>query len=282
MARKIVITSGKGGVGKTTVCANLGMALAKLGKRVCLVDVDIGLNNLDVVTGVENKIVFDIVDVIQNRCRIKQALVQDLNQPNLFIMPSAHSYNKSQVTAENVKRVSDGLNDYFDFVLIDCPAGIDEPFKRAVCGADEALVVVTPHLSSMRDADKVMLMLGNFNIKDFSIVINRVRGDMILDKEMLDCKKIAEVLDARLSGIIPEDDAITTFLSVGRTVNRGCNSFEAFSLLAKNILGETTKVFDCTERYKGLSGFFKRIILKKVIYEVGSKISFENRKNVKI
>ena len=184
MARKIVITSGKGGVGKTTVCANLGMALAKLGKRVCLVDVDIGLNNLDVVTGVENKIVFDIVDVIQNRCRIKQALVQDLNQPNLFIMPSAHSYNKSQVTAENVKRVIDGLNDYFDFVLIDCPAGIDEPFKRAVCGADEALVVVTPHLSSMRDADKVMLMLGNFNIKDFSIVINRVRGDMILDKEM--------------------------------------------------------------------------------------------------
>ncbi len=264
MARKIVLTSGKGGVGKTTICANLGVALAKLGKRVCLVDVDIGLNNLDVVTGVENKIVFDIVDVIQNRCRIKQALVQDLNQPNLFIMPSAHSYNKSQVTAENVRKVIEGLNDYFDFVLIDCPAGIDEPFKRAVCGADEAIVVVTPHLSSLRDADKVLLMLGNFNIKDYSIVINRVRGDMILDKEMLDCKKISEILDARLSGIIPEDDAITTFLSVGRTVNRACNSYEAFSLLAKNILGETTKVFDCTEKYKGFTGFFKRMILKKV------------------
>ena len=264
MARKIVITSGKGGVGKTTICANLGVSLAKLGKRICLVDVDIGLNNLDVVTGVENKIVFDLVDVIQNRCRIKQALVQDLNQPNLFIMPSAHSYNKSQVTAENVKRVIDGLNDYFDFVLIDCPAGIDEPFKRAVFGADEAIVVVTPHLSSLRDADKVLLMLGNFNIKDYSIVINRVRGDMILDKEMLDCKKIAEILDTRLSGIIPEDDSITTFLSVGRTVNRACNSYEAFSLLAKNILGETTKVFDCTEKYKGFTGFFKRIILKKV------------------
>lgn len=201
MARKIVLTSGKGGVGKTTICANLGVALARLGKRVCLVDVDIGLNNLDVVTGVENKIVFDLVDVIQNKCRIKQALVQDLNQPNLFIMPSAHSYNKSQVTAENVKRVIDGLNDYFDFVLIDCPAGIDEPFERAVCGADEAIVVVTPHLSSLRDADKVLLMLGNFNIKDYSIVINRVRGDMILDKEMIDCKKLLKywMLDFRES-----------------------------------------------------------------------------------
>ncbi len=264
MARKIVLTSGKGGVGKTTICANLGVALARLNKRVVLVDVDIGLNNLDVVTGVENKIVYDIVDVIEGKCRIKQALIQDINFPNLYIMPSAHSYNKAQVTAENVKKVIEGLNDYFDFVLIDCPAGIDEPFKRAVGGADEALVVVTPHLSSLRDADKVLMILSSYDIKEYSLVVNRVRGDMVLYKEMIDCKKISELLDARLSGVIPEDDNITTFLSVGRTVNKSCESYEAFMMLAKNILGETNKVYDYTEKYRGLFGFFKRALRRKI------------------
>ncbi len=264
MARKIVITSGKGGVGKTTICANLGYALAKFNRRVVLVDVDIGLNNLDVVTGVENKIVFDIVDVIEGKCRTKQALIQDIDQPSLYIMPSAHSYNKAQVTAENVKRVVDTLDDYFDFVLIDCPAGIDEPFRRAVYGADEAIVVVTPHLSSMRDADKVLLMLSNFNIRDYSLVVNRVRGDMVIDKEMMNSNKIAEILDVRLSGIIPEDDSITTLLGVGKTVQKNCESYEAFSMLARNILGETDKLYDCTEKYRGIVGFFKRAIRKKV------------------
>ena len=239
MARKIVITSGKGGVGKTTICANLGVALARLNQRVVLVDVDIGLNNLDVVTGIENKIVYDIVDVIENKCRIKQALVQDLNYPNLYILPSAHSYNKSQVTAENVKKVIDNLNDVFDFVLIDCPAGIDEPFKRAVCGADEAIVVVTPHLSSLRDADKVLMMLTGFNLDSVSLVVNRVRGDMILDKEMLDSNKIAEILNVKLCGIIPEDDNIATFLGIGRCVNKNCESYLAFNILAKNISPES-------------------------------------------
>ncbi len=264
MARKIVITSGKGGVGKTTICANLGVALAKQNRRVVLVDVDIGLNNLDVVIGIENKIVFDIVDVIEGKCRARQALVQDLDNPNLYIMPSAHSYNKAQVTAENVKKVVDSLNDFFDFVLIDCPAGIDEPFKRAVSSADEALIVVTPHLSSMRDADKVLLMLSNFRINDCSLVINRVRGDLVLEKEMMDSRKIAEILDVRLSGIIPEDDSISTLLGIGKTVNRTCESFRAFHLLARNILGEEDSLFDCTEKYRGVLGFLKRSIRKKV------------------
>ena len=244
MARKIVITSGKGGVGKTTICANLGVMLAKLNKRVVLVDVDIGLNNLDVVTGIENKIVFDIVDVIENKCRLKQALIQDLNYPNLYIMPSAHSYNCSQVTSENVKKVIDGLNEYFDFILIDCPAGIDEPFKRAVSGADEALVVVTPHLSSLRDADKVLMVLNSYNITDISLIVNRVRGDMILDKEMLDANKIAELLNVKLCGIIPEDDNISVLLSLGRTVNRGCEAYSAFTILANNMFEDKKKLYD--------------------------------------
>ncbi len=264
MARKIVITSGKGGVGKTTICANLGVMLAKLNKRVVLVDVDIGLNNLDVVTGVENKIVFDIVDVIENRCRVKQALIQDINHPNLYIMPSAHSYNCSLVTSENVKRVIDALNDYFDFVLIDCPAGIDEPFKRAVCGADEALVVVTPHLSSLRDADKVLMILNSYNITDISLIVNRVRGDMILDKEMLDSEKIAELLKVKLCGIIPEDDNISVLLGVGKTVTRGCEAYSAFTMLANNLFEDKKKLYDCTLKYKGFLGFLKRAVRKKV------------------
>ena len=264
MARKVVITSGKGGVGKTTVCANLGVSLARLNQRVVLVDVDIGLNNLDVVMGVENKIVYDIVDVIENKCRIKQALIQDINYPNLYIMPSAHSYNKSQVTAENVKKVVEELDYLFDFVLIDCPAGIDEPFKRAVCGADEALVVVTPHLSSLRDADKVLMMLTNFDLNEVSLIVNRVRGDMILNKEMLDSEKIAELLNANLCGVIPEDDNIATFLSIGRTVNKNCDSFTAFNVLAKNMFEDSKKLFDCTEKYKGIMGFLKKLIRKKV------------------
>lgn len=264
MARKIVITSGKGGVGKTTICANLGVALARLNRRVVLVDVDLGLNNLDVVTGIENKIVYDIVDVIEGKCRVRQALVQDLNFPNLYIMPSAHSYNKSKVTKESVKLVVDSLSDFFDFILIDCPAGIDEPFSRAVFGADEALVVVTPHLSSLRDADKVLMLLGSYNISNYSLVVNRVRGDMVVDKEMIDAKKISQILSADLSGIIPEDDSITTFLSVGRFVNNSCESFIAFNLLAKHILGESKKLYDCTQKYKGFVGFFKRAIRRKV------------------
>ena len=264
MARKIVVTSGKGGVGKTTVCANLGVALARFNKRVALVDVDLGLNNLDVVMGVENKVVFDIVDVIENKCRANQALIQDINYPNLYIMPSAHSYNKSQVTAENVKKVVEMLDDLFDFVLIDCPAGIDEPFKRAIIGADEALIIATPHASSLRDADKVLMVLKNYNIQNVSLVVNRVRGDMVLNKEMIDSKKIAELLNANLIGTIPEDDSVAMLLCIGRTVNRDCESYTAFNMLAQNVLGCETKIFDCTEKYKGFWGFFKRTIRKRV------------------
>lgn len=264
MARKIVITSGKGGVGKTTICANLGMSLARKHKRVVLIDVDLGLNNLDVVMGVENKIVYDIVDVIENKCRVKQALIQDINYPNLYIMPSAHSYNKSQVTAENVKKVINALNDYFDFVLIDCPAGIDEPFKRAVYGADEAIVVVTPHLSSLRDADKSIMVLNSFNITEISLVVNRVRGDMILNNQMLDCKKISEILNTKLCGVIPEDDNISTSLSLGKTVTKDSESFLAFNILANNLFEDNKKLYDCTEKYKGIVGYFKRLLKKNI------------------
>ena len=265
MARKIVITSGKGGVGKTTICANLGLKLAGLGKRVVLLDVDIGLNNLDVVTGVENKIVFDVVDVIENKCRAKQALIQDLFQPNLYIMPSAHSYNKAQVTAENIKKVINTLEPFFDYVLIDCPAGVDEHFHRAVFCADEALVVVTPHISSLRDADKVIVLLGTYGIDNIKLVVNRVRGDLVLGKEMIDVPNISCLLKTEVIGVVPEDDEISIGNSFWQNnLSSRSTSTKAFQILAENINSGTKKMFDYTQKYKGLVGYFKRNLKRKI------------------
>lgn len=264
MARTIVITSGKGGVGKTSICANLGTTLASKGCRVVLIDVDIGLNNLDVVMGVENKVVFDIVDVIENKCRVKQALIQDFTYPNLYIMPSAQSYDKSCITVQNIKKVVEELDRVFDYVLIDCPAGIDMPFKRAVCCAKEALVVVTPHVSSLRDADKVISLLKTYNVNNIKLIINRIRGDMVLDKDMLGCSEISALLGVSLTGVVPEDDQITLASMYGSACTEGADSTRAFELLADNIINGTSKIYDCTKKYKGIIGYFKRSIKRRV------------------
>ena len=265
MARKIVITSGKGGVGKTTVCANLGLHLSKLNKRVVLIDVDIGLNNLDVITGIENKIVFDIVDVIEKRCRVKQALIQDVFQQNLYIMPSAHSYNKANITAENIKIVVEILDPFFDFVLIDCPAGVDEPFHRAVYGANEAILVVTPHISSIRDADKVASLLTSYNLNSVSLIINKARGDLMLDKEMISVSEIASTLSLDVLGVVPDDDEISVGNSFWHNnLSDKAISKKAFSYIAENLCFGTSKYYDCTKKYKGILGYFKRGI-KKIV-----------------
>ena len=264
MARIIVITSGKGGVGKTSICAHLGTALANKGKRVVLIDVDIGLNNLDVVMGVENKVVFDIVDVIQSKCRPKQALIQDFNCPNLYIMPSAQSYDKSAITISSIKAVVDELDPYFDYILLDCPAGIDIPFKRAVNCAKEAILVVTPHLSSIRDADKVLSILKTYNITNTGLIVNRIRGDMVLDNDMLSAVDIASLLNIQLLGVVPEDDKITLSSMFGDSLVDGADSSRAFELLADNITNGTSKIYDCTKKYRGIFGYIKRSIKRRV------------------
>lgn len=257
MARKIVITSGKGGVGKTTICANLGISLARQNKRVVMLDLDIGLNNLDLLMGVENKVTYDIVDVIDGLCRAKQALVQDIKYSNLYIMPSIHSYGKSRLTGENIVKVVEDLEDFFDFILIDSPAGIDAPFKRAVLGANEAIIVVTPHFPSIRDADKVVMLLNEFGVNIQGLVINRLRGDLVLNKEIIEPKKICEILNLELLGVIPEDDNLCF-------VNNKGESRIAFSMLAKNLIGDSKKIYDCTEKYRGFLGFLRRKIKKRV------------------
>ena len=262
MARRIVVTSGKGGVGKTTICASVGLKLAELGFRVVILDMDIGLNNLDVVMNIENDIEYDILDVLAGNCRLKQTLVQNKKHPNLYVLASTHMYDDAFITKEDIKNVVDKLAESFDYILLDCPAGVEDGFKRAVYSANEALVVVTPHISSVRDADKVLSILSNYELLEKYIVINRLRGDFVATSETLDVEEIVRFLRTKLIGVIPENDEIT----------KGCTildetSFEqnrAFSLLVENLHNGSKKIYDCSKKYRGFWGLIRRNIKRRV------------------
>ena len=263
MARVIVLTSGKGGVGKTTVTANLGMHLASKNYRVCLIDMDIGLNNLDVVMNMEERVLYTMIDVLENRCRLKEALVQDDCFPLLYILSSGGLNQNLTIGISQIKQVIQELSTTFDFVLIDCPAGIDAGFKRAVSCADEAIVITTPHLSSVRDADKVVTILSSYNIMNKRFVINRARGDLIQDKVMIDVYDIGKTLGIDFGGVIPEDDKIITSTSSDIKNHKiACN--RAFDILANNIIHNEKKMFDCTYKYKGFFGSIKKLIKRSV------------------
>lgn len=245
--KSIVITSGKGGVGKTTVTAFLGRALASLGNRVALIDADFGLNNLDVVLGLENRVVYDIADVIDNRCRVRQALVE-ADVRNLFLLPSAHGYIGERISAQNIKLVLNGLAVTFDYALVDCPAGIEAGFNRAVGACDCALVVTTPHISALRDANKVISLLSSYKIPP-TLVINRVRGDLLADGKIPGRKEIEDVLKTRVDGMIPETDGV---------YNRSVMPTKPFDQLARKIHYGTGEPTDPAESYRGFWGAIKR------------------------
>lgn len=263
MARVIVLTSGKGGVGKTTVTANLGMHLAENNYRVCLIDMDIGLNNLDVVMNLEGRVVYSILDVIEKRCRLREALVQDDTYPLLYLMSSGGLNHNLTVQLADIKKVINELQTMFDYVLIDCPAGIDAGFKRAVSIADEALVVITPHLSSIRDADKVITILSSYNIITKRFVVNRMRGDLVKDKLMFDVHDIGRVLNIDFGGVIPEDDYVIK-CSSDNIKNNKIAINRAFSLLAHNVITGDRKLFDCTYKYRGIIGGIKKLLRRSV------------------
>lgn len=263
MARVIVLTSGKGGVGKTTVTANLGMHLAKKNYRVCMLDMDIGLNNLDVVMNVEDRVVYTMMDVIENRCRVKEALIQDDNYPLLYILSSGGLNQNLTIQISQIKAVISSLKDTFDFILIDCPAGIDAGFKRAVSCADEAIVVTTPHLSSLRDADKVVTILSSYNIGRKRFVINRARGDLIQDKVMIDVYDIGKTLGIEFGGVIPEDDKIIN-ISSDNISNYKVAANRAFDILAENIITGAKRMYDCTYKYRGFIGSIKKLLKRSV------------------
>lgn len=262
MARKIVITSGKGGVGKTTITANLGNALASIGQRVVMLDVDFGLNNLDVVMGVENKVLYDLSDVLCGRCRVKQALIQDSRKKNLFVLPSGNLNALSSVTGQNIKLVIESLSTVFDYVLIDCPAGIDVGFHRAVSCADEAIVVTTPNLPCLRDVDKVIAITKTYKLKSIKLLVNRVRGDLIVGEKMMTPQDIQSLLKTDLIGILPEEDVV--FLSCGYGLPENSESNRAYRILANNVHKGSKKILNVTNKYSGFFGSIRRRLKKTI------------------
>ncbi len=263
MGEVIVITSGKGGVGKTTTTANLGAALALRGKKVALVDTDIGLRNLDVVMGLENRIVYDIVDVVEEKCKLRQALIKDKRFNELFLLPAAQTRDKSAINEEQMKELIGKLKDEFDYILIDCPAGIEQGFKNAIAGANRAIVVTTAEISAIRDADRIVGLLEASEIKDPELIINRIRPAMIKKGEMMDVEDIVDLLSIDLIGVVPDDEYIITQTNKGEPVviKEKAPSGKAYTEIARRILGENIDV-TIPGRKEGLfskmKGFFAK------------------------
>lgn len=239
-SRVIVITSGKGGVGKTTTTANLGTALAMMEKKVVLIDTDIGLRNLDVVMGLENRIVFDLVDVVNGHCKLKQALIKDKRFDSLYLLPAAQTKDKTAVTPHQVKNLCNELRKDFDVILVDCPAGIEQGFKNAIAGADQAIVVATPEISSVRDADRIIGLLEASGLKQSQLIINRIRSKMIKRGDMMDIDDIIDILSIELIGVVPEDESIVVSTNRGEPAVLEDNSKAggAYRRIARRIMGE--------------------------------------------
>ncbi|MFW6035521.1 MAG: septum site-determining protein MinD [Halothermotrichaceae bacterium] len=237
----IVVTSGKGGVGKTTTTANLGTALAMMDKSVCLIDADIGLRNLDVVMGLENRIVYDIVDVVEGNCRLEQALIRDKRHDNLFLLPAAQTRDKTAVTPYQMKELTDSLKENLDYVLVDSPAGIEQGFKNAISGADQAIIITTPEVSAVRDADRIIGLLETEGLRDPEVIVNRLRPDMVERGDMMDIDDMIEILAINLLGVVPEDENIVVSTNRGEPVvlkSDKSQAGSAFSNIARRIEGE--------------------------------------------
>ncbi|MCE5177403.1 MAG: septum site-determining protein MinD [Caldisericales bacterium] len=219
MGRSIVVTSGKGGVGKTTLTANLGYGLSLEGKKVVLVDTDIGLRNLDVILGLENRVVYDVVNVAEGTCELQQALVKDKRLgSSLFLLPAAQTRKKEDISNDQLKQIVTALKKAFDYVILDCPAGIEHGFNNAVNSADEAVVVVTPEVSSVRDADRVIGLLESAGVNDISLVVNRIKPEMVSSGEMMSVEDVLDILAVRLLGVIPEDRQVIVSTNKGEPI----------------------------------------------------------------
>lgn len=244
MGEVIVVTSGKGGVGKTTTTANLGTGLAKLGYSVVLVDTDIGLRNLDVVMGLENRIVYDIVDVTNGNCRLKQALIKDKRFEKMFLLPAAQTKEKTAVTEQQMIDLCRKLKEEYDFVIIDCPAGIEQGFKNAIAGAEKAVVVTTPEVAAVRDADRVIGLLEAAGIEDPQLLINRIRASMVKHGDMMDIDDIIDILAVDLLGVVPEDEMIVVSTNRGEpaVLDPHSKAGEAYRNISRRLTGEEVPI----------------------------------------
>jgi septum site-determining protein MinD len=258
--RVIVVTSGKGGVGKTTTTANVSFALAKAGFKVVAIDADIGLRNLDVVMGLENRVVYNFIDVIEGACRLPQALIRDKRVDNLFLLPAAQTRTKDAVNPEQMVDLCEMLKkEDFDFILIDSPAGIEGGFKNAAIGATEALVVTTPEIPSVRDADRIIGLLESMEKAPIRLVINRVKPKMVKEGEMLDVQDVLDVLAIELIGIVPDDESVVKSANRGEPLTSGDTSLasQAFTNIADRLLGKEVPFLNLNS-HEG-SGFFSGI-----------------------
>ena len=273
MSEVIVITSGKGGVGKTTTTANVGTGLAQLNKKVVLIDTDIGLRNLDVVMGLENRIVYNpvsythltlptICNVVEGNCKIKQALIKDKKYPELYLLPSAQTRDKTSVSPEQMKKLTDELREEFDYILLDCPAGIEQGFKNAIAGADRAIVVTTPEVSAIRDADRIIGLLEANEVKKTELIVNRLRMDMVKRGDMMSVEDVCDILAIPLLGAVPYDEHIVIATNQGEPlVGTDCLAGQAYSNICKRILGETVEFLNLEEKqtvFDKLKNLFKK------------------------
>lgn len=261
MGEVIVITSGKGGVGKTTTTANIGTGLAAMGYKVVLVDTDIGLRNLDVVLGLENRIVYDLVDVTQGNCRLKQALIKDKRFEGLHLLPAAQTKDKSAVTPEQMKELCGELKKEFDYVIIDCPAGIEQGFKNAIAGADRAIVVTTPEVSAVRDADRIIGLLEAAELNEPRLIINRLRPHMVKRGDMMSIDDILDILAVKLMGVIPDDEMIVVTTNKGEpaVLDNKSKAGQAYRNISKRITGEDVPLMEI-DADTGIMNKLKKLI----------------------
>ena len=259
MAGKVVtITSGKGGVGKTTTTANLGIALARIGKRVVVIDADIGLRNLDVVMGLENRIVYDLVDLIEGRCHAQQAMIKHKSLPELYLIPAAQSRDKTAISPADMVQLANKLRQDFDFILIDSPAGIERGFRNAVAPADEVLIVTNPEVSAVRDADRIIGLIEADDKGPARLVLNRVKIEMVRRGEMLSADDVTDILAIKLIGIVPEDDAVIPSSNSGVpvTLNDRSRAGMAFTNIARRLTGQKVPFMELDSEQ---SGIFQRL-----------------------
>lgn len=262
MGEIIVVTSGKGGVGKTTTTANIGAGLSLQGKKVLVIDTDLGLRNLDVVMGMENRIVYNLVDVIQGGCRLKQALIKDKRHENLYLLPSAQTKDKSAVSPEQMKKLIAEIRGDFDYILLDCPAGIEQGFQNAIAAADRALVVTTPEVSAIRDADRIIGLLEANRIRHLDLIVNRIRIDMVKRGDMMSIDDVTEILPINLIGAIPDDEQVVVGTNQGEVVvEMDSVAGSAYMNICRRIMGEEVPFLDL-EKQGGIIQKISRMFKK--------------------
>ncbi len=263
MCEVIVVTSGKGGVGKTTTSANVGTGLAKEGKKVCLIDTDIGLRNLDVVMGLENRIVYNLVDVVDGNCRIKQALIRDKRHPGLYLMPSAQTKDKTAVSPGQMVKVIESLREQFDYIILDCPAGIEQGFQNAIAGADRALVVTTPEVSAIRDADRIVGLLEANAFTKIDLIINRIRPEMVRRGDMMSSFDVVDILAIPLIGVIPDDENVVISTNQGEPlVGTDTPAGHAYANICERVMGKEVPFLSMEKSisfWTKVTGLFHRV-----------------------